>query len=168
MSVSTLHRPRSRARTRAQVIDKIAANFEVSDEGCWLWTGNLTNVGYAKMTWKPAGEVIGGGHRVVLHAIGQPVSRELDVDHLCRNRACINPDHLEPVTRRTNILRSPIAPAAVNALKTHCPQGHPYDEVNTYVQRFANGNTGRICRTCNRAATQARYAAHRASKAVSR
>lgn len=63
---------------------------------------------------------------------------------VCRNRICVRPDHLEPVTRRENVRRG-IGPAAVHARKTHCPQGHPYSEANTY--HFATG-TRRRCKIC--------------------
>ena len=71
------------------------------------------------------------------------------LDHLCRNRACVDPWSLDPVTRSINLLRSPLvrAPSTENhrnAVKTHCPQGHPYDEVNTYV----DGVGGRHCKIC--------------------
>lgn len=149
-------------RTRAQVIDHLAENFEVDDNGCWVWTGRLQSEGYAAMTWKQDGIYhIPGGHRVVLHAIGQPVPRDKVVDHLCRNRACINPDHLEVVVQRENILRSPIAPGALNAAKTHCANNHPYSEENTYVYTFKRGRktTVRVCRTCRRASRERRRAA---------
>lgn len=138
-------------RSRAEVIDHLAANFEVDGNGCWLWTGGLTNPGYARMSWKQDGVTnIPGAHRVILHALGQPVPQGMVVDHLCRVRHCINPDHLEVVTQRENVMRSPIAPGALNAAKTHCAQGHPYTPENTYVWvHTTRSTTTRICKTCN-------------------
>jgi hypothetical protein len=81
----------------------------------------------------------------------------LTIDHLCRVRHCVNPDHLEAVTCRENLLRGETLQAA-NVAKTECPQGHPYDEENTYV--YPNGR--RDCRTCNAAAC-ARYRARKAA-----
>lgn len=69
----------------------------------------------------------------------------MQLDHLCRNRGCINPDHLEPVTCRENLLRGQTFQAR-NAAKTHCPHGHGYDEGNT---RF-NKDGSRACRSCER------------------
>lgn len=69
-----------------------------------------------------------------------PIPEGLDLDHLCRNRGCVNPDHLEPVTREENIRRA-------FATVTHCPSGHPYSDENTYVRP---GTVHRKCRACAR------------------
>lgn len=98
-----------------------------------------------------------------------PVPNGLQLDHLCRNRACINPEHLEPVTRRENILRG-VSFSAVNARKRHCPKGHPYTDENTYMDR-----KGRQCRLCRATATDStvaersrRYRARRKERLESR
>lgn len=159
-----------RPRTRAEVIDAIAGSFEVADNGCWEWTGTLHKEGYGQINWKPAGKLIAFAHRVVLAAIGEPLPDGLVVDHLCRNRRCCNPDHLELVTQRENVMRSPIAPGAINARKTHCPQGHPYSSENTSAYYGLGGRStwSRACKTCA-AASQARsYARKRSVPEVSR
>lgn len=116
---------------------------------CWEWTGGRTKAGYGE-TWTGSSKAEGRRGRVVLthrvaysHLVG-PIPEGLTIDHLCRNRACCNPAHLEPVTNKTNILRG-TSRSAVNATRTHCPKGHPYNEANTYIA--ANGS--RLCRTCN-------------------
>jgi hypothetical protein len=78
------------------------------------------------------------------HLVG-PVPDGLELDHLCRNPGCVNPDHLEPVTHKENMLRG-FNPSATNARKTHCHKGHFFDAENTYI-----ATTGaRRCRTCLR------------------
>lgn len=153
-----------RRRTRAEVIEVLASRFDIDEHGCWVWNGLLTNAGYGRLNWMHLfGVNVPGAHRVVLAAIGQPVPQDKVVDHLCRNRACINPDHLDVVTQRENVLRSPIAPGALNAAKTHCAKGHPYDAENTYtwVSKPPRACTVRICRTCQREYGAKRYAARR-------
>jgi hypothetical protein len=89
------------------------------------------------------GRVVKFGHRVSYEAFKGPIPDGLTIDHLCRNRACVNPEHLEPVTMRVNCLRGE-SPAAVHARKTHCPKGHEYSAENTYRHK---GNH-RMCKLC--------------------
>ena len=132
------------ARTVEQVLAIIFQRSEPVSSGCHIWQGSLTNSGYGRLTWVHAGRKEVGAHRVAYVATYGPVPDGL---HIGRVRACVNPDQMEPVTPRENIMRSPIAPAAVNASKTSCPQGHPYSEANTVVQKHG----GRLCRTCQAA-----------------
>jgi hypothetical protein len=120
----------------------------VDDNGCWLWTLSVfTRTGYARIAVPgPTGTVTRLAHRVSYETFVGPVPDGLHLDHLCRVRRCINPQHLEPVTPRENLLRSPAAPAALNAAKTHCPRGHAYTADNTYTT--PDGRSGRICRAC--------------------
>jgi hypothetical protein len=110
--------------------------------GCWLWTGTHDgHHGYGRL--KVDGHRT-GAHRVAYELLVGPIPDGLFLDHLCRNPPCVNPAHLEPVTNRENVMRSPITLAYINSSKTHCPQGHPYDEANTIHSPAA----GRLCRTC--------------------
>lgn len=114
---------------------------KVLENGCWQWIGGSHSRGYGGFT------LAGGKKRVRAHrwayekCIG-PIPEGLGLDHLCRNHACVNPLHLEPVTDRINILRSPISLASINAKKTVCLRGHPFTHLNTEGKR--------VCRTCLR------------------
>lgn len=113
---------------------------------CWLYLGSLTSNGYGKAS--VAGRTA-LAHRAAYEALVGPIPPGLQLDHLCRNRACYNPAHLEPVTQRENLRRGRNS----NAEKTHCPLGHEYSDENTYV--CARGK--RSCKTCNRARNRVRY-----------
>ncbi len=110
---------------------------------CWRWRNSHSHLGYALVMWfgktRPA-------HRIAYELTRGPIPDGLVIDHLCRNRWCLNPDHMEPVTQRENVLRGE-GVAARHAAKTHCPQGHEYTEENTYHWPGAKG-ASRACRAC--------------------
>lgn len=124
---------------------------------CWLWTGNLNPAGYGG--FKLARKEV-RAHRFAYMALVGPVPDGLVLDHLCRVRKCVNPEHLEPVTLGENTLRGETV-SARNALVTHCPAGHPYDDGNTY---HSDGRAGRRCKECTRVSSAARYAARLAGE----
>lgn len=112
-------------------------------EQCWEWRGARTRAGY--------GETFRDGrvtyvHRWAYELFKGPLAPKQQIDHLCRNRACFNPDHLESVTCRENLLRGKTK-VAENTAKTHCLNGHAFTPENTLV---LNGKYGpkRWCRTC--------------------
>ncbi len=118
-----------------------------SGDECWLWTGalNRRGVGYGVLglSCSPRRNVY--AHRLSYELVSGQIPDGLEIDHLCRVPQCVNPSHLEAVTKRVNCLRSE-SPFARHARKTHCPQGHEYNEANT--RRSARNE--RSCRACAR------------------
>lgn len=111
---------------------------------CWLWTGALTDRGYGVRFRLDNGERE-APHRIAFSLLVGPIPDGLQLDHLCRTRACVNPAHLEPVTCQENLLRGQTW-AAFNARKTHCIHGHALDEANTRITPEGH----RACRACGR------------------
>lgn len=134
--------PSKRSVRYASDSERVLRNIEIVD-GHWLWTGTLQPEGYGRIG--KAGRPI-GAHRLSYETFVGPIPEGLHIDHLCRIPRCVNPVHLEPVTCAENMHRG-TSPAALNARKTHCPHGHPYDEVNT--RRRVDGS--RACRACEAA-----------------
>lgn len=117
---------------------RIASKIEVDPfTGCWHWTASLNYKGYSQVWWQGR---MRSGHRLIYQMLIGPISDGLQIDHLCRVPACVNPDHLEPVTPTENSRRG-----RHGVLLTHCPQGHPYDEDNT--KHHPNGRW-RDCKEC--------------------
>jgi hypothetical protein len=142
---------------------KVVRPADVS--ACWEWAGARMRNGY---------RVIGGpggrqgrtllAHRAVWELLNGPVPVGKELDHLCRNRGCVNPDHLEPVARRENWLRGE-SPSARVVRTAICKQGHPLGDGNVYLHR----NGGRLCLICYRATRargQRRYRARQRAKAA--
>jgi len=128
--------PAIRAGDRTAVREMVLRRVQIVD-GCWLWTYGLNRTGYAVMRFNGHIALM---HRVIFKALSGPVADELELDHLCRRRSCVNPEHLEPVTGRENRRRG-----LGGVLKTNCVNGHPFDAENTYLWQGR-----RKCRACGR------------------
>jgi hypothetical protein len=116
--------------------------FVVNSRGCWVWTGNVNSAGYG--TVRIHGKTL-FVHRVMFRLLGGHIPAGWTIDHLCRNKLCINPRHLEACTQRVNVLRGKGA-CAKNARKTRCLRGHEFTDENT--RRDSNG--WRQCARCRR------------------
>lgn len=112
----------------------------VPNGDCWRWVGMKDGTGYGRYDGAAA-------HRWAYEFLRADIPAGLFLDHLCRNRWCVNPWHTEPVTNHVNILRG-VSFSAVNARKTHCPQGHEYTPENTYL--YGPRKAWRLCRSCQR------------------
>lgn len=121
---------------------------EQTPSGCWPWLGALTSGGYGSVGVDSA---VKTAHRVVYELLVGPVPEGLDLDHLCRNRWCVNPDHLEPVTRPENVRRGHAARRA-----THCKNGHELTASNAYTYPRSGHRACRVCRRSRRRHPQSR------------
>lgn len=113
---------------------------------CWIFGGAKNNKGYGNIRINGRNGRTVRTHKWMFEALNGPIRSDLMCDHLCRNRACCNPAHIEAVNAKTNALRG-FGQGALNASKTHCPYGHPYTSENT---RITYGR--RRCRICQRKA----------------
>jgi hypothetical protein len=115
---------------------------------CWEWTAARFVRGDRNYGPQYGAFSVGGrmrqAHRVAYELTVGPIPAGMTLDHLCRNKGCVNPHHLEPVTNRENILRGD-GETARNARKTHCKRGHEFTTENTYI---VPSSGGRVCRTC--------------------
>lgn len=126
------------------LVTRIAVRLEPDGE-CLVWTGARSKAGYGQIKVGPRTSPVLYVHRVMCEAFNGEIPFGFTVDHLCRNRACARPDHLEAVTQKENILRG-TSRSAIHAKRIHCIRGHAFSPENTYVAPRGQ----RVCRACMR------------------
>lgn len=140
-----------KSRRRTPAPERFWPKVSLGENGCWVWVGAVTPHGYGAF-W--VGGQMRPAHRFSYEQMVAEIPEGLHLDHLCRNRACVNPWHLDPVTCQVNVSRGDSAHGGVwvqrQKAQTHCPQGHPLKADNLYV----TPKGGRVCITCNRASTR--------------
>lgn len=140
--------PESIRKRDERTLARFHTRYSIEDRGyespCWIWTHSKSKSGYGifQITRKEFIESV--AHRAAYILLVGKIPDGVELDHRCRQRDCVNPEHLELVTHQVNVLRGDTF-AATNAAKTHCPRGHAYSEENTYVHRGQ-----RHCKTCKR------------------
>lgn len=148
--ICAMHRRRMRKYgttddTRTSPLVRFWPHVVTKGDGCWEWTGSICpSTGYGRLLVRGRRFM---AHRYAYELLVGEIPDGLQIDHLCRVRTCVNPDHLEPVTLGENVLRG-AGITAQNARKTHCKRGHPFDDENTYWPPHRPGT--RWCRECRR------------------
>jgi hypothetical protein len=120
-----------------------ASYFMEPNCGCWIWTGTVEEGGYGRFTI--AKQKLASAHRISYFLHKGEIPSGMQLDHLCRVRCCVNPDHLEAVTNQVNAARGEAG--YHHKLKTHCKRGHPFDDENTI---WINSGKHRRCRECQK------------------
>ena len=121
---------------------KFLSMIKINTNGCWIWSGGSTKKGYGRTSF---GNSTYYTHRLAYSLFVNEITKNMLIDHTCRNRTCCNPDHLREVSNKQNALENSIGEAYKNSLKTHCARGHEFNSVNSYICK-----NGRVCRICHR------------------
>ena len=136
------------------MLDEFAERIRYEENStCWLWKGCINPNGYGQ--FNISGKMR-GSHRVSYELYKGKIPEGLVIDHLCRVRHCVNPEHLEAVTNQENCLRG----ISHQSLKTHCPHGHEYNKINTFIDKKGY----RKCIECDRIGQRQRY--HKRNKTI--
>lgn len=124
------------------VLDRFLAKVNRT-ERCWIWNAAVNADGYGRFLLAGANRL---AHRVSYELFIGPIPEGLEIDHLCRVRNCVNPEHLEVVTHAVNVARKPLGMRGGRAIQTHCKRGHELSSNNVLF----SGKGNRYCRECNR------------------
>jgi len=139
----TLNYSKVRVEVLKPVLERFLEKISVSDDGCWNWTACKDRYGYGQFSFEGKTKL---AHKILYEQYKGKIPKELQIDHLCRNRKCVNPLHLETVPNRENIMRG-IGITSINAKKTHCIHGHEFTAQNTIIKIVKNRKQ-RNCKTC--------------------
>jgi len=127
--------------------ERFTEKYEIDANGCWVWTAATNGGGYGAYAdtrnWKEGKNCMVPAHRYAYESEIGPIPSGMDLDHLCRVRRCVNPEHVEPVSRKENLARG-----VGGSGKTHCKHGHEFTVDNTYRYTTKAGNQQRFCRKC--------------------
>lgn len=134
--------------------ERFDAKVDKRHGGCWIWHGAANHLGYGQI-WLSDEKRVDMAHRVSLRLVGREIPEGWDVDHLCRTPACVNPDHLEPVTHAENMARAPWSAPEYQRAKRACKYGHPFTPENTQYVNNKSG-TRRRCKECRKREAQNR------------
>jgi hypothetical protein len=142
-------------------LERFNAKWEQAPNGCWEWTASRYRTGYGIFWFN---EKRTGAHRAAYAMFVGSIPEGADIHHRCENRRCVNPEHLQALSRKEHQIETPSSPCN----RTHCPKGHPLTEGNLVLHRLRKGR--RICLTCHRANINAgshRWLANPANRAKS-
>lgn len=143
-----LCKPTGIKEARLTTVETLAKRFIIEPNGCWQWRGYIGVNGYAHFTINRKSKL---AHRILWELVGNTQKPELQLDHTCENKSCVNPKHLDEVTPFVNTARGDNI-ATNNRMKTRCVQGHPFSGENLSRKRRPHGYE-RVCLACHRDTT---------------